>query len=192
MIHKYLSRKSFQKVMNGLFNGKLIYGISVWGSVWNLPGVLDIERRYSPALSKDDHNKLQILQNKVFRLATGLSITQGDSSDQTSDGLWQLSVQQKSAYHSILQVYKTLSTKELEYIFSKSVPEDETDNNKHTINTRRKQLEIIRIDNKLAVSRTSFFYRVSKLWNDLPLSTRKRKKLGSFKTKVKAQAESCI
>ena len=74
-IHKYLSRKSFQKVMNGLFNGKLIYGISVWGSVWNLPGVLDIERRHSPALSKDDHNKLQILQNKVFRLATGLSIT---------------------------------------------------------------------------------------------------------------------
>ena len=178
--------------MNGLFNGKLIYGISVWGSVWNLPGVLDIERRYSPALSKDDHNKLQILQNKVFRLATGLSITQGDSSDQTSDGLWQLSVQQKSAYHSILQVYKTLSTKELEYIFSKSVPEDETDNNKHTINTRRKQLEIIRIDNKLAVSRTSFFYRVSKLWNDLSLSTRKRKKLGSFKTKVKAWIRSNV
>ena len=104
----------------------------------------------------------------------------------------QLSVQQKSAYHSILQVYKTLSTKELEYIFSKSVPEDETDNNKHTINTRRKQLEIIRIDNKLAVSRTSFFYRVSKLWNDLPLSTRKRKKLGSFKTKVKAWIRSNV
>ena len=104
----------------------------------------------------------------------------------------QLSVQQKSAYHSILLVYKTLSTKELEYIFSKSVPEDETDNNKHTINTRRKQLEIIRIDNKLAVSRTSFFYRVSKLWNDLPLSTRKRKKLGSFKTKVKAWIRSNV
>ena len=49
----------------------------------------------------------------------------------------QLSVQQKSAYHSILQVYKTLSTKELEYIFSKSVPEDETDNNKHTINRQQ-------------------------------------------------------
>ena len=64
-IRRYLSPISFQKVVNGLFNSKLIYGISAWGSVWDLPGVLDTEQRNSPSLTLEDNHKLQVLATKL-------------------------------------------------------------------------------------------------------------------------------
>ena len=46
-VRRFMNEHRFGIIANGLFNSKLIYGISVWGGVWNLPGVLDEEKRNS-------------------------------------------------------------------------------------------------------------------------------------------------
>ena len=67
----YLSDTKFRMIVNGLFNSKLIYGITVWGGVWGLQGY-DEETRKGIAYRKEDLRKLQVLQNKVMRLMTGM------------------------------------------------------------------------------------------------------------------------
>ena len=118
-----------------------------------------------------------------MRLATGLPWDTSVSTLLKQSG--QLSVQQQAAYHSILQMYKTISTKEPHYLYSRLVPSHEGDNMRQTVKTRSTTLENIRIESDLSVARTSFFYRASKLWNSLPLHTKKTKYLGSFKSQVK-------
>ena len=57
-------------LVSGLFQSKLIYCITVWGRIWDIPGSLDEEKRTSASLTKDDLRKLQVLQNKCLRLIT--------------------------------------------------------------------------------------------------------------------------
>ena len=116
-LRQYVTPQRFSLIANGIFNSKLIYAISVWGGVWKLPGVLDMENRCSPTLTKEDNRQLQCLQNKVMRLRSGLPRETPVSTLLSRTG--QLSVQQLSAYHSVLQVYKTRKVKEPDYIYTR-------------------------------------------------------------------------
>ena len=174
--------------MNGLFNSKLSYAISAWGCVWDLPGVLDMEKRNSPSLTRHESHQLQVLHNKVMRLATGLPWDTSLKTLLKESG--QLSVQQLTAYHSLLQVYKTQRSKQPAYIFNRLFTnhnEDHLQNGpESTLGTSRSQTnKMTRIDQDLSLARSSFFYRASKLWNDLPLNLRNQVKLASFKSGVK-------
>ena len=40
-----------------MVNSKLIYGISVWGGVWEIPGILNDVRRSAISLIKKDNKK---------------------------------------------------------------------------------------------------------------------------------------
>ena len=59
-------------VVNSLFYSKLVYCISVWGDVWDLPGVLDDQVRSVTSISKEDMRKLQVLQSQFCADKLGL------------------------------------------------------------------------------------------------------------------------
>ena len=54
--------KNLAKVISGLFQSKLIYCITVWGSL--IPGSRDEQNRLSSSLTEEDVRKLRVLQNK--------------------------------------------------------------------------------------------------------------------------------
>ena len=52
-IRKFVNDTVFRTILNGLFNSKLIYGITVYGVIWGVPGVLNEDSVNStPSLKK--------------------------------------------------------------------------------------------------------------------------------------------
>ena len=102
----------FRIIANGLFYSKLIYGMTVWGGVWGLPGY-DEETRNGIAITKEDMRRLQVLQNQVMRMMTRLD--PGASTDTLCNSSNQLSVHQLVAYHSLNQVYKIYHDRKPQY-----------------------------------------------------------------------------
>ena len=97
--------------MEGIFNSKMVYGITVWGRVWQIPGSLDVDlnNRTSPSITKEDVRKLQVLQNKCLRM-----ITNSDYKTPTSVLLSKtnsLSVHQKMAHLTLSQVFSIYKNK---------------------------------------------------------------------------------
>ena len=181
-LRKYLRPTQFNSVMNGIFNSKLIYGISVWGGVWDIPGILNDVRRCATSLTKDENRQLQVLQNKVMRLQTGLPFETPTTDLLRTSG--QLSVQQLTAYHSLLQVYKTLKSQQPAYMYERLQPNG-FNVNEQIRKSRSVSNNNIRIDGDLAIYRNAFFNRASRLWNSVPFSIRQKESLGTFKKHVK-------
>ena len=70
-LRRVMNNSQFRNVSEGLFSSKLIYCCQLWGNVTGITPMDDTTRRYS-AFSREDARKLQVLQNKVFRLQTSL------------------------------------------------------------------------------------------------------------------------
>ena len=95
----------FSSVSNGIFGSKLSFGIQVFGNVWGMPTMDDENRRFH-GFSKEDNRRLQVLQNKVMRLKSGT-----DYKTSTEDLIKlckELSVQQVTAYHTLMTVFKAV------------------------------------------------------------------------------------
>ena len=73
----------------------------------------DEDRRYS-VFTKDDNRRLQVLQNKVVRMQTGLPWDTPTSDLMKAAG--ELSVQQLTAYHTIMQVFKVIKSGKPSYL----------------------------------------------------------------------------
>ena len=164
-IRRYMPNDKFRMVANSLFYSKLVYCISVWGGVWNLPGVLDDQARSLTSISKDDMRKLQSLQNSVLRLQTGLGwytsteqlVTRGNT----------LSVHQLVGYHTVLQAHKCRTTGEPSFMFKKLFPNtNQLEGNLGPLRSLTNENIIINFN--LSLARGSFFYRASKLYNAIP------------------------
>ena len=71
-LKRHLPPGRLRVLMDGLFNSKMLYGITVWGRVWQIPGSMDEDQntRTSPSITKEDVRKLQVLQNKCLRMVT--------------------------------------------------------------------------------------------------------------------------
>ena len=138
--------------------------------------IYDDHVRNSPAFSKDDNRRLQIIVNKVLRCITGLD--RETSTRELHEKSGQLSVHQRCAFFTMVLVHKTLITRKPEYHLdrlSSSMPDD--------MQTRR--TGGLRMEYKLSISRCSFFYRGCKLYNLLPSDLKKIDKMASFKKAVK-------
>ena len=70
-LRKFILQNKFKMALDGIFTSKLIYGITVWGGIWGLPGSLDETNRKSTSITKEDMRKLQVLQNSALRTQTG-------------------------------------------------------------------------------------------------------------------------
>ena len=164
-IRRYMPNDKFRMVANSLFYSKLVYCISVWGGVWNLPGVLDDQARSLTSISKDDMRKLQSLQNSVLRLQTGLGWY--TSTEQLVTRANTLSVHQLVGYHTVLQAHKCRTTGEPSFMFKKLFPNtNQLEGNLGPLRSLTNENTIINFN--LSLARGSFFYRASKLYNAIP------------------------
>ena len=170
------SQQRFRSLLNGIFTSKLIYGITVWGALWNLQGSYDEEKRNSISTTKEDMRRLQALQNSAMRILTKkpydtptVSLLQASS---------QLSVHQLVAYHSVVQVFKIKETQQPKYHYTRLFCP-------RPIATRSAQNQDLRIDFKLSLTRGSFFFQSSRVWNSLPQNLKYSSSLETFKKATK-------
>ena len=173
-LSKVVPKNRLKAFAEGIFFSILNYGIEVYGNVWGL-STYDEQQRNSPAFTKEDNRRLQILVNKVLRCITGLDRESSIVDLHNESG--QLSVQQRCAFFSILMVHKSILEKQPVYHSNYFA-----NNQDHRI-TRRG--EYLQVNYRLSISRCSFFYRGSKLYNLLPVDITKMNKMASFKKGVK-------
>ena len=163
-LRKFLPNPQFKSTVSGLFLSKLSYCITVWGSVWNIPGDMT-ESKMKTNMSKDDLRKLQVLHNKCMRLQTGkdrntscttlLSLTNS------------LSVHQMIAHKSAIQVYNVSKNEAPKYHFRRLFPSNRSQDNQETRSTSNLDT---RVEFSRTIGRGSFFYQGSRLWSALSLN----------------------
>ena len=162
-ICRYSNFKTRLMIANGVFISKLIYLIPLWGGAC----------RYLLKM-------LQVIQNKAARY-----VTRSSWSTSTRDLLRQcnwLSVTQLSAYHSLVMTHKTMLSQQPKYLHDKF-------GSQYPCNTRLAASSKIRIDAsfnaELSLAHSSFRWRASKLYNELPLEIRSETKMIRFKATLK-------
>ena len=169
--------------MSGLFQSKLIYCITVWGRVWNIPGSLDEQDRKSPSLTKEDVRKLQVLQNKCLRLLTKCDYRTPTATliDKTN----MLSVHQLTAHLSLAQVYNIHQTKLPTYHYERLFQPSPPTRSAASLPAKRTEF-------RLSLARTSFFYQSSRLWTALPQQIKQAANKHQFKKKSKTWVKENI
>ena len=161
-------------IANGLFTSLVNYCLPGFGNVW-----FNGDDTKSMSFTKEDCRKLQVLQNKVIRLKTVIPKTTPPSVliQQSGD----LSIQQLTAFHSLVMTYKITRTNKPDYLAKKlklMIP-NETNIFPH------RQAYTIPMSGNLSVTRSGCCYRSARLYNTLPLQLRRCNKVTSFKREVK-------
>ena len=166
--------EQFNSIANGLFGSKLSYGIQVFGNVWGIPSMDDDNRRFY-GFSKEDNRKLQVVQNKMLRLKSGLDYkTSTETLVKTCN---ELSVQQITAYHTLMTVYKAVRFSKPSYLAQKLIPRAPLENEIFP----HRQRHNIQVRADLTLSRAGLVYRGAKLWNSLTPSLKSETSLPKFK-----------
>ena len=175
LVHR-LTSSGFNAVSNGLFNSKLNYCLEVIGNIWGYT-THDLNKRRFSAFSKNDCHRLQVLQNKVLRLKTGLDYD--TSTQKLLSTSKDMSVHQLISYHTLLSVYKTLANQKPTYIYKRF-------NSTKMKNDRlRRNCFNLNVQGDLTVTRGGFLYRGSKLYNMLPPEFKTISNYETFKSKIK-------
>ena len=163
-IRKFVNDTVFRTILNGLFNSKLIYGITVYGGIWNLPRVLNEDSVNSTPISKEEMRKLQVLQNTALRLLlrkprdTPVATLLKEAN--------QMSVHQLVAYHTACQTFKIYKNKEPVYHHSRLFGDTPPLETRSTTNLET------RVDIRLSLGRNTFFYQAAHIWISLPYNNK--------------------
>ena len=170
-VSKTASFKSRKMIANGLIMSKLVYLIPLWSGC--------------------EHyllNSLQIIQNKAARVVTKCGRRTETKSLLLQCG-W-LSVAQLSVYHSMVLMFKILSTQSPKYLYNKlSGLQTTTYYKTRFVQNRRENENILLGPDSQAeseIAQRSFKYRASNQWNNLPLMMRKMDSLQKFKSELRA------
>ena len=115
-LSKLVSKERLKNFVDGLFYSKLNYRLPVFGNVFGLEEYRDKNRRYL-SFTMEDNRKLQVLQNSVMRLLTGLPYeTPTTKLLQITNSL---SIQQLIAKSTLMMVFKILQTSKPKYLAEK-------------------------------------------------------------------------
>ena len=171
-----MPREKLKILAEGIFFSSLNYCIQVYGNVWGLTEYSEQQTK-SIAFTKDDNRRLQILVNKVLRALTGMDYDTPVAQLIAVSG--QLSVHQRTAFHTITSMFKTIQTGLPKYN-SDRMEESRPINLADTRTSMR-----YRVDYKLSVSRGSYFYRGSRLISLLPPDIFQARDLTTFKVQAK-------
>ena len=171
-----MPQEKLKTIAEGIFFSLMNYCIEIFGNVWGLDSY-DEQDRHSTAFRKEDNAKLQILMNKVLRSLTGMDSDTPVSVLTAASG--QLSVHQRTALFTLTSVHKAMKSKEPSYSFA------QLSLNQPHPETGRYQANCSRTDYKLSISRAGYFYRGSRLYNQIPNSLANTSKQSVFKTAAK-------
>ena len=94
-----------------------------------------------------------------------------------------MSINQLTAYHTLLQVHKTTISEKPEYLAKKLVLKKP--NAVFPKGFPHRQLNTITVNRNLTASRAGYCYRDARLWNKLTVELRSCQKTTTFRTMVK-------
>ena len=174
-LSRLVSKAKLRVLIDGLFYSKLNYCLPVFGSVFGLDEYNDSERRYV-SFTKEDNRKLQVLQNTVMRLQTGLPMLTPTAT--LLDKANSLSIQQLIAKNTLFMVYKIVQTPKPKYLADRLKLADRGAN-------QRNLGKLIIPKYNLSLSREGFLSQGSLLFNKLPVSLRQEVNFHRFKSGVK-------
>ena len=175
-----MTKAQLRKTCSGIFTSKLLYGLPVFSNVWGVHD-MDVSSRRLSAFTQEDCRKLQVLQNKTQRLITrnyDMNAATEVLLSETKD----LSINQLGAFHTVMTAFKAIRSSKPKYLSDKlklRTPEPETPFPHRQLNT------INKINCSLTISRSGFFYRATKIWNQLPPTLRSEILIPKFKTGLK-------
>ena len=149
---KKVPRKSRLMLVNGLVVSRLIYLIPLWG------GAADVYIR-----------KAQIVLNSAARWVTGLG-KRTKTSVLMSRCNW-MSVRELTAFHSLLNMWKTVHREKPRHIFNGLQVEDD-----YKLTTTIPRLQF---------TENCYKWRTVKIWNEMNGELRSNKKIGNFKLKLR-------
>ena len=172
-LSRIMPQKRLKMISEGIFFSLLNYCIEIYGNVWGLDTYDDQARRFS-AYTKEDNMKLQTIMNKVLRSLTGLDRDTPVTTLHDTSG--QLSVHQRCAFYTITSVHKAIRQKQPAYSFFQF---------QFQPNQAMHNTAVSRVKYKLFISRQSFYYRGSRLYNQLPDSLTQSVKQTVFKKEAK-------
>ena len=187
-LRNYIPDQKFRQIANGIYTSKQVYGLTVFGGLWGLPGTsMDENKRNHTMTTKEDMRKMQVLQNSVMRI---MSRSKYDTPTTTLlEKTNQLSIHQLVAYHSACQVYNINKNQVPKYHFKRLF--DTTDQEEIVETRSRRNLES-RVDFKSSLARGSFFYQGSRIWNALPSSVKTVTNIESFKKQVRTWSKANV
>ena len=178
-ICKYMSINQLNSVINGLFMSKLLYCLPLFSNVWGIESMDETDRRFS-AFTKEDMRKMQVLQNRVLRIKSQ-NFELNTPTTELVRLCGDLSVQQLGVFHTLLQVFKIISTEKPVYLADRLKP-------------RRADLDCvfphrhantIRARGDLTLARSGFVYRGAQLWNLLPSALRGQTEFNTFRKELR-------
>ena len=179
-IRKFVPRFKFSQIVGGMFTSKLMYGMNLWGGVWDIPGTMDNSTRTS--INKADMKRLQVLQNKTMRLETNLEYRTPTTELLARTG--KLSVHQMVAYTTAVQVYNISRKQEPRYHYDRLFTGIED------FQTRAGAQK--HVDFSLSLGRASFFYQGARMWGSLPGNVINAGNVAIFKKMCKTWIKSNI
>ena len=144
----------------------MMYGATVWGGVWGIPGELG-DNLIKTSISKQDMRRIQVLQNKVMRIETNMKY--GTPTSTLLAKTNNLSVHQLVAYYSMTQVYGVINSQQPQHHYKRLVTEIQTGPGTRSLQEKRFEF-------RLSFGRGSFFYQASRLWAALPFSLKSLEK----------------
>ena len=147
---------------------------------------MDEENRRFFAFTRGDNRKLQVLQNKVMRLKSGLPAR--TPTVQLIQATGDLSVQQLTAYSTLITAQKAIATQQPEYLARKL--KLRTSDEISALPNR--QTNTLRIQSNRTIVRSGFFCRSSALFDQLPLDMRSNMDPKLFKPRAKKWVQENI
>ena len=159
-------------IAEAIFTSVARYGIAVYS-----------KPRLHSDPTVEDLKKLQVTQNKMFRLLDGKSKKDRVKVEKIATKFGLMSINQMTCYHYLMETYKIIHFGASDKLRNKLVPNSKLSKNLHVPLVKK-------------TSCRGFTYYAARLWNSLPPTTKMRekphqnvqvdrKRLNAFKTEIK-------
>ena len=149
-LNNKIPREKLRIIAGAIFTSVARYGIAVYSK----------PRLHSDPMSEDTH-KLQVIQNKMFRLLTGKTLLDKERVEDLGKKLAMMSINQMTCYHILTETFNIINYGASEKIQTKLLPRSSTSSSL-TVPLCKKS------------SCRSFSFYASRLWNTLPIGIRSR------------------
>ena len=176
-LSKCVSKQRLKILVDGIFYSKLNYCLPVFGHVFGLDRY-NVDGQKFMSFTKNDNRKLQVLQNTIMRILTGLSRDTPTSVllEQTGS----LSVHQSIAFQTLILAKKIANSGKPSYIAEQLNSQNDA---RSTLRGQNVNMDLKSY--RLNSSRAGFLYRAAKLFNSLPMEIKKEDNSKKFKIDVR-------